>query len=79
MFARFWEGDPFFSRWSTCKFLWKTIYLKCGFQGDEGLDPLHSFGSVHASAIKTFTYLRIFHSVLAIQSMHVINHMIFGD
>ena len=59
--SRFWEGDPLFSRWSTCKFLWKPIYFECGFQGDEGPDPLHSFGSVHASAIKTFfTYLRIF-------------------
>ena len=36
-------------------------YITCDFQGDGGPDPLPSFGSANAS----FTYLRIFHSVLS--------------
>ena len=27
-------------------------YITCGFQGNEGPDPLHSFGSAHASSLK---------------------------
>ena len=36
------------------------IYITCGFQGDEGPDPLPSFGPAHASSLKLSSRTYVF-------------------
>ena len=60
-FARFWGGGGGSIIFQVVQLLISMeTYITCGFQGDEGSDPLHSFGSAHASSLKLSSHTYVF-------------------